>query len=313
MGKTGIVFKIQRYSIHDGPGIRTAVFLKGCPLECWWCHNPEGSRPAVQIIYHQDRCLLCGSCIRECRDHAITVRDNQIFRNTAICNDRLASVSEGSYTGCPDCAAACPAGALESVGQVMTVSQVMKEIIKDRPFFDESGGGATFTGGEPFSQFGFLYELLVNCKNEGIHTAIETSGYTQWDKLCAASAYTDLFLYDIKIIDNEKHKKYTGVSNMLIHDNLKKLSAVHENIHVRIPLIPGINDDIENIEKTCLLLNSAKISRVSLLPYHNTGVYKYARIGLEYKLPHIKSPKRHELEAIAERFANCGIKASIGA
>ena len=204
----GIIFKIQKYSIHDGPGIRTAVFLKGCPLDCWWCHNPEGKKLMPEPIYHKEKCIKCGRC------------------------DDI-----------------CPTGARETIGREMTVGQVIKEVEKDFAFYEQSGGGVTFTGGEPFIQFDFLYALISECREKGIHTAIETCGHTSWENLREASKYTDLFLYDLKLIDGEKHRRYTGVSNKLILENLREIAAIHSNICVRIPLIPGINDDEENIEK----------------------------------------------------------------
>ncbi len=298
--ETGIVFKIQKYSIHDGPGIRTAVFLKGCPLNCWWCHNPEGQEPSGVIVYHEDKCLHCGRCMETCVNKAVTMEGKVLVRQQDIC------------TGCCDCIEVCPDNALESIGRKMTVSAVMEVIEKDLIFYDESGGGVTFTGGEPFMQYEFLYELMKLCKRKGIHTAIETSGYTAWDRMNSISMYTDLFLFDLKLIDEEKHIKFTGVSNKMILQNLEQLSEVHGNICVRIPVIPGVNDDEENIEKSMLFLKATSVRDVELLPYHDIGIYKYDKLGLDYKLNGLAAPDTKEMQKIAGVFKNNGFCVKIG-
>lgn len=267
----GIIFKIQKYSIHDGPGIRTAVFLKGCPLDCWWCHNPEGKKLIPEPVFHKEKCIKCGRC------------------------DDI-----------------CPTGARETIGQEMTLSDVVKEAEKDFPFYEQSGGGVTFTGGEPFMQFDFLYSLLSECRKRGIHTAVETSGYTSWENLYEASRQTDMFLYDLKLIDDMEHRQYTGVSNKLILENLKKLAAVHGNICVRIPFIPGVNDDEENIGKTCEFLKETNIKLIDILPYHNIGEYKYEKLCLDYRLPGLKSPDESRLSKAAEIFKRNNFIASVG-
>jgi pyruvate formate lyase activating enzyme len=275
----GTVFKIQKYSIHDGPGIRTSVFLKGCPLACWWCHNPEGRSPEAEVFRHGEKCIRCGRC------------GGKEWKASAD---------------------ACPSNALELVGREMTAAEVLEAVKSDLVFYEESGGGVTFTGGEPFLQAEFLQELLENCFREGIHTAVETSGYAAWKSIKDASAYTDLFLYDLKLMNKEKHMKYTGVSNTLILDNLERLAGEKCGVLVRIPLIPGINDDAENIRETGLYLGSIQISRVSILPYHNTGTYKYEQMGLPYKLAGLQGPDRKRLEEVAEEFRKYGIHAEIG-
>ena len=267
----GIVFKIQKYSIHDGPGIRTAVFLKGCPLDCWWCHNPEGKAPDPEFVFHPDRCLKCGRC------------------------DDV-----------------CPSNAREIIGREMTEAQVMEEVEKDCAFYEQSGGGVTFTGGEPFMQPDFLRELLSGCRREEIHTAVETSGYTSWDHLREAAGYTDMFLYDLKLMDDEDHRHYTGVSNKLILDNLRKLAAAHGSIRVRIPLIPGVNDGAGNMESTRGFLKEIDIKQIDILPYHNTGMYKYGQFGLDYRLPDTKSPDKRKLESIEEIFRKNGFIVNVG-
>jgi len=298
--KNGIVFMFQRYTIHDGPGIRTAVFLKGCPLRCLWCHNPESQEMDIEVVFNKKKCILCGNCLKVNRDGSV------IITKDGIVLDR----SKGS--DCIKSAYACPAGALEIIGAEMTSDQVMTNILKDRIFFEESGGGVTFTGGEPFMQHEFLLELLEKCKKEGIHTAVETSGFAAWEHIRDAAQYTDLFLYDVKLMDEEKHVRYIGESNSLILENLRKLTGIHNNIRARIPLIPGINDDDDNIEKTCLFLKEINVNNVDVLPYHNTGKYKYEKLEREYELGHIKSPGKEELDEIAEKFRKNGIIVCIG-
>jgi len=320
--KSGNVFRIQKFSIHDGPGIRIAVFLKGCPLDCFWCHNPEGCLPVTEIIYHEDRCIMCGRCMKACDNGAIDIRNGKLNRYRTKCTIKS---STGKYTKddtnepagansfiCSACSDVCPCNALESIGSIMTVSEVMDEIAGDLIFYEESGGGVTFTGGEPFAQFEFLQEILMYCCKEGFHTAIETSGYTSWENLRNVTGYTGLFLYDLKLMDEVKHIKYTGVSNQLILENLKRLAAVHGNIKVRIPLIPGVNDDEENVENTCLYLNSIHLGEVDILPYHNTGLYKYEQLGLRYRLVDTYSPDKEVLDTITDKFRKYGISVNIG-
>ncbi|MDF2985928.1 MAG: hpdA [Eubacterium sp.] len=297
---TGIVFKIQKYSIHDGPGIRTTVFLKGCPLNCWWCHNPEGQEPSGVIVYHEEKCHHCGRCIEICKDEAV------YFKNKDLRWDR------NKCTHCYNCIDVCPDNALESIGRKMTVSALMDIIEKDTIFYDESGGGVTFTGGEPFLQYEFLYEMLKSCKRKGIHTAIETSGYTAWDRMENIAGYTDLFLYDLKLMDEGKHIKYTGVSNKIILHNLKKLSEIHNNICVRIPVIPGVNDDEENIDRSIVFLKSTSIRNIGILPYHDIGIYKYDKLGIQYRLKGLITPEVHEMQKIADVFKNNGFCVKIG-
>jgi len=376
---SGIVFRIQRYSIHDGPGIRTAVFLKGCPLDCWWCHNPEGKDLSPAAVFHEDRCLNCGRCADAKHSgeghsdpnvgngrytgggsHAGSNAGNGRYAGSNAGNGRYtgggshagSNAGNGRYTGgdshkdlnrsggqypgdgqisydgqssrddqsrrdglnCRDGSYAdlCPSGAQEIIGKEMTVASVMEAIEKDSAFYDESGGGVTFTGGEPFMQYEFLHELLLACREKGIHTAVETSGYTPRNNLMEAAELTGLFLYDLKLMDNEKHIQYTGVSNELITDNLGRLAAVHGNICVRIPIIPGINDDDGNIDATCAFLEGIGLRNVSILPYHSTGSYKYKQLGLDYRLSDIRSPDKKDMQRIADIFINKGFNVNIG-
>jgi len=294
----GIVFKIQRFSIHDGPGIRTAVFLKGCPLHCWWCHNPEGQESGVRIYHRADKCLSCGRCVALCLASAILISNEGLSIERSRCNN------------CFRCVDDCPTNAMEMVGKIMNIVDIMKEIDKDIIFYEEMGG-VTFTGGEPFLQFDFLYEFLIACKEKEIHTVVETSGLTQWDNIKKASSYIDLFYFDIKLIDANMHKKYTGLSNKAIISNLIRLSRIHDNVCVRVPIIPGITDNHENIKKICKLLKIAGIKSVEVLTYHSFGEYKYNLIGTEYKLKGIRGLEEDKILGIKQYFLNSGINVKI--
>jgi len=295
---TGTVFNIQRYSIHDGPGIRTTVFLKGCPLNCWWCQNPESQLSGQEMIFWEDRCISCGACSTICPSGAIQMKDGIPVTEKEKC------------ILCGKCIEKCPALAREMIGKKLTTEEVIKEIEKDLIFYEESGGGVTFSGGEPLGQSEFLEGLLNGCKDKKIHTAVDTSGYISWGILNKIHPKVDLFLYDLKIMDSKKHKKYTGVSNEIILENLKKLSSVHHNIFVRFPVIPGINDDYQNIKKMGEFLYSLKIAQVNLLPYHYMGIDKYRRLGRTYKLVTTQPPseeKLSEVSAILSKF-NLNVK-----
>ena len=295
---TGVIFNIQRYSIHDGPGIRTTVFLKGCPLNCWWCQNPESQLSGQEMIFWGDRCISCGACSAICSSNAIQIKNG------------LPVTEKEKCLLCGKCIEKCPALAREMIGKKLTTEEVIKEIEKDLVFYEESGGGVTFSGGEPLKQSEFLESLLNGCREKKIHTAVDTCGYISWEILNKISPKVDLFLYDLKLMDIGKHKKYTGVSNEIILENLKKLSSIHNNIFIRFPVIPGINDDYQNIKETGEFLSSLKIAQVNLLPYHYIGIDKYRRLGRTYKLATIQSPseeKLFEVSAILSKF-NLNIK-----
>lgn len=291
---------IQKYSIHDGPGIRTTVFLKGCPLNCWWCHNPESQKVSPEIMFFKERCTLCGSCIKRCTQKAIEFVDG------------YPTVDESKCTLCGKCCDFCPNNARELVGSNLTVKELMKEIIKDEAFYDESNGGVTFSGGEPLMHADYLNNVLKVCKTKGIHTTIDTSGYATWEQFEKIVDNVDLFLFDIKHMDNEKHLKYTGVGNVLIFENLIKLSQRGNNIYIRMPIIAGINDDDENIELSVKFLSKLNIIHVNLLPYHKMGMDKYRRINREYKLSGLETPSDEVISKIADKFKKAGIKIKIG-
>lgn len=273
-GTTGIVFDIKKFSIHDGPGIRTTVFLKGCPLACWWCHNPESQSIGVEIMLQERRCIRCGACVGECPNGAIVETEVGVHTDLAVC------------TRCGECVPSCQAEARQLVGREMTVREVLAEVKQDTLFYDQSGGGVTISGGEPLFQRRFLTALLKSCREEELHTALDTCGFASWEVVDAVRPYVDTFLYDLKLIDDEQHKMYTGVSNQLILGNLKALVMNDQQVIVRIPLIPGITDTEHNLRPIAEHLAAfPKKVEINLLPYHDSARGKYERLGHLYKLP----------------------------
>ncbi|ACB86040.1 glycyl-radical enzyme activating protein [Natranaerobius thermophilus] len=265
----GNIFNIQRFSIHDGPGIRTTVFIKGCPLRCEWCHNPEGLAFESQLLIHHNSCMDCGLCQEICPENAIFTEQNSTQINQEKCKK------------CSICQESCPVNAIEMIGEQMTANKVIEEVEKDKVFFEESKGGVTFSGGEPLMQVDFLYETLCRLKEKGIHTTVDTSGYVPWEVFERIYELVDLFLYDIKVLDDEKHKNLTGVSNERIVNNLATLNQIHTNINVRIPIIPTINNTREELTKIGNFLSTLKINQVDLIPFHEYGFDKYSKLGLE--------------------------------
>jgi pyruvate formate lyase activating enzyme len=271
---TGMIFDIRRFSIHDGPGIRTTAFFKGCGLNCVWCHNPESRDARPELIYRETRCTHCGDCLDVCSQGAITWKDDQPATAGLVC------------TRCGTCVEACPTGARELVGRLWTVPEVMAQLRRDIAFYEESGGGITLSGGEPLHQAEFAMALLQACKAEGLHTALDTSGFCPWEIMELIRPYVDLFLYDVKLMDDSLHREHTGVSNGLILANLRRLADLGHAIILRVPLIPGINDGQDNLRAIAELARSLpNIRRVDLLPYHDSARLKYQRLGLEYPLP----------------------------
>ncbi|MHC6178919.1 trans-4-hydroxy-L-proline dehydratase activase [Clostridium sp. JNZ X4-2] len=291
---------IQKYSIHDGPGIRTTVFLKGCPLNCWWCHNPESQKSGLEIMFFKEKCKGCGLCLEKCPQKAIEFVDGYPVTDERKC------------TLCGKCSDFCTSNAREIVGKEMAVKDLMKEIIKDEVFYDESNGGVTFSGGEPLIHADYLNNVLKACKNRGIHTTIDTSGYADWQQFEKIIDNTDLFLFDIKHMSNEKHFKYMGVGNTVILENLKKLSERGSNIYVRMPIIAGVNDDDENIDAAVDFISKLNIIQVNLLPYHKMGMDKYRRLNRKYKLSGLETPWDKVMNKIADKFKKAGIKIKIG-
>lgn len=265
---SGNIFQIQRWSLHDGEGVRSTVFLKGCPLRCRWCANPESWNSSPEVLFFRERCSGCGRCVHVCDSGAITIEDKTIDFNRARC------------CGCGKCCGVCPTGARKSIGYRVTVEDVLKVIKRDAIFYRESGGGVTFSGGEPFAQSEFLRQLVVSCSRMGIDTAVETSGYFDWEQVKDIFECLDCVFVDIKHMDDEVHNKMTGVSNHRILENVSLLSQMHPNTIVRVPLIEEVNANEQNIKKMCeFLKENTRVKGVELLPYHDLGESKYRAVG----------------------------------
>lgn len=297
----GKVFNIMKYSIHDGPGIRTTVFLKGCPLSCWWCHNPESQEKSDQLILFPSRCIDCKACIDACKQNAIKEINGMVITNLKEC------------THCGDCVKVCYAEAREMTGKTMTVDEVVTEVLKDKDFFQQSKGGVTFSGGEPLMQPSFLIALLKEMKKLGIHTTIDTCGFASKDIIGEVSQLADLFLYDLKHMDSDKHEKYTGVPNNIILENLKLIRELNKEIYIRIPIIPAINDTKEDLEAFRDFIKTLpNVKMVSLLPYHKIGREKYNRLGKPYKMLGVEEPTKEAMDFAVNIIKSCGVNVKIG-
>jgi len=291
----GVVFDIQRFTLHDGPGIRTAVFMKGCPLRCAWCQNPESIRTAPQISYFPAQCIHCGFCRAACPEKAVQPDGKNLIEkiNLTLC------------THCGLCAQVCSAGALKMIGDTMTVAEVCDAVMRDFSFYHNSNGGVTFTGGEPTYQPEFLAALAKELKKLGLHLVIETCGAFRWDAVAEALSLIDIFYFDIKHTDDAKHLAFTGEACSQILENAKRVDRLGKPIRVRVPLIPGFNDSPEEFAGILHVAGSLEnLDKVQVLPYHKFGVAKYERVGMGYSLPGVDSPPReavNELLALAER------------
>ncbi len=289
---TGLVFDIQRFSLHDGPGIRTTVFLKGCPMRCLWCHNPESLSDKPEIAFYKAKCIDCGRCAEACPNQALGPGDRRIDR--AKCR------------ACGECVRACPAEALQMIGRLSTLSQTLDEVMRDEPFYASSGGGVTISGGEPLHQYEFSYSLLAACKRQGLHTAVETSGLGSWEKVKGLAAVTDLFLYDVKVVDPKKHKKLCRSENSVIVDNARKLAQDGVRIIYRTPIIPGLNDsadDLRNLGE--LILSLPGEPKLELMPYHSIGSGKYEALGMRNALSELNVP--YDLDEQKAVLASMGV------
>ena len=301
---SGVIFDIKKYSIHDGPGIRSTVFYKGCPLRCWWCHNPESQKMQPEIMLRATRCICCEACVDICLHEAIQ-------------SARRESGASMPYTDrsrcqqCGDCIDVCYSGAREWVGVKMTVSEVMRTIERDQLFYEQSGGGVTISGGEPLMQPEFLLALLTACKAAGIHTALDTSGYAAWHLLKKFTPLVDLFLYDLKFIDNQKHRKYTGVSNHLILSNLHRLTLAGAKIIARLPIIPDINDDEISLQLAGEFLSALPVTpAIDIIPYHSIAESKYESLGVPYRLAGLQSPDQELLIGVVRFLQGFGLSVS---
>ena len=297
-----VVFDVKRYAINDGPGIRVTIFLKGCPLACRWCHNPEGISPTVQKMYSRDKCIGCGECVSICPIEACELTPDGIVTDNSIC------------LRCEQCAEVCPALATEMSGRYESIADLLKVIESERPFFDQSGGGVTFSGGEPLLYPDFLIRILDACGQLNIHRTIDTAGLAKTKTLLKVAKRTDLFLYDLKLMDSEKHKQWTGVGNRRILQNLEALANTGADIQIRIPLINGVNSDEQNINATAEFIAALPGPRksVRLLPYHNMAAGKAAKLGQEYDPGIMAEPSEEELLRIIDQFAAVGLTASVG-
>ena len=296
----GTILRLERFAIHDGPGIRTTVFLKGCPLRCAWCHSPESQKVEPEFMPLADRCLRCGACTDACPHHAVQPAA------------AATAVAPPECTTCGNCANACPSGARELVGYSTTVPALLAMLERDRIFYDESGGGVTFSGGEPLMQPDFLLEAVEACSDSGMHVAVDTCGLGDSDALQQIARAADLFLFDLKMMDEDRHRAYTGASNARILENLERLAALHRNIVVRFPLIPGVNDDDENVQAVGAFLASVPLTRIDVLPYHRAGLAKYHRLLRPYALPGTQPPAPDRVAHAARILESCGLIVNAG-
>ncbi len=296
----GVIFDIKSFAIHDGPGIRTTVFFKGCPLRCDWCHNPESQSLKPVLAQFKNNCIGCYACVKSCPHGALAVGPEGI------------KIDRQSCQACGACACACPAEALVLRGKTMTVSEVLAEVLKDKPFFDNSGGGITLSGGEPLFQPDFALALLQAAKELGLHTCLDTSGYAPWEVWERILPYTDLVLYDVKCMDMHRHRRHTGRSNSRILENLRALTSNGVAVKVRMPIVPGFNDTLADVEATARFLKSLPHPpSLELLPYHKLGESKYEALGIANGF-HAEPPPRTQLELLAEAARRFELACEIG-
>ena len=296
----GLIFDIQRFSIHDGPGIRTLVFLKGCPLRCPWCSNPEGQEPKPELTFRKTLCIACGSCREACPTGAIALQGSGIAIVRQKCDL------------CGECVKGCPSEALSIAGRWMTVDEVLEEVERDRCFYETSQGGITLSGGEPLHQIHFTENLLKACKTRGLSTAMETSGYAPWSSIGRILPYVDTLLFDMKHMDPSRHRQQTGVSNEPILENLRKIAHLGNSLNLRYTIVPGHNDDQRAMEAFFRFARSLPgIRQLELLPYHRLGETKYGMLGRTYALAGVWPLSRQEMEPFVQMARREGLGARI--
>jgi len=289
----GLIFDIQRFSLHDGPGIRTTVFLKGCPLACLWCHNPESRSSAPEIAFYKAKCIGCGRCADACRHDALLPSDDRIDRSKC----RV----------CGKCAGVCPSEALRMVGRVATVSEILDTAMRDAAFYERSGGGVTLSGGEPLQQYEFSLALLKACRERGLHTVVDTCGLGPWEQVAGLASLADLFLYDIKVVDSAKHERLCKADNSIILDNARRLAAEGMEIIFRTPIMPGLNDAPDDLRLLGeFILSLPGEQKLELLPYHRIGRGKYEALGMRYPLDDASAPD--DLDAQKAVLAAMGVR-----
>lgn len=289
-----MIVAIKPFEIHDGDGIRTTVFLKGCPMRCKWCHNPEAISHKAELSFDADKCVSCGSCTKVCDAHTM-IDGKHIF-------DR------GKCTACGKCEKLCPVSALKLYGTDRKAQELAEELAEDKVFFDASGGGVTISGGEPFVQTGFVLELLKGLKERGINTAIDTCGYTERKNIDSVLPYTDTFLYDLKAFDEDVHIKCTNMPNRIILDNLRYIDSKNKKIEIRIPYVPGMNDN--QIEKIGKFIKELKnVDKVRVLPFHGLAVKKYLNLGMEYAAQNVSAPTEKDIETAITALRKMNINA----
>jgi pyruvate formate lyase activating enzyme len=299
----GLISTVQKYSTKDGPGIRSTVFFKGCPLGCLWCSNPELIRPLPDLLYSREKCARCGTCIQVCPQGALSFgEDGYILIDRVKCN------------GCGDCVDECPESALELAGRFITVDEVVEDLLKDRVFYETSGGGVTFSGGEPLWQSGFVAQVAKRMKAEGIDTALDTAGDVGWCRFEEVLPFIDLVLYDLKLLDNDQHRRFTGRDNDLILANVQLLAQQGVPIHIRLVMVPGINDNPDEIRARMKFVKELgdSVKQVDILPYHRYGAGKYPRLGLDYPLMDLPEHTDEQVEEIRALVESFGIKTTIG-
>ncbi len=294
------IFNIQKFSVHDGPGIRTTVFFKGCPLKCLWCHNPESQNTQKEILHDINKCVLCGKCVEVCPQNAVRIENNVVLTDNNKCNH------------CGECVIYCIPGARQIAGKEYTVDEVLKEVIKDKVFYEHSNGGVTVSGGEPLIQIDFVEELLKKLKENNIHTAVDTCGDVNFENLKRVAPYTDVFLYDLKVMDDEKHKEFVGISNKLILENLKKLSLIHNNINLRMIIVEGVNADEKHIKEVLKFIENLNIKKINLLPYHDIAKHKYKKLNMIYEDHKMKKPSEEKMQIFKEMFESNNYNVKIG-